>query len=136
MQVLDYFCNMKKILKYLLPIIGMIFLVVPAQGARNEMSVLLSKVAYDNNDDEKVHQKGHRSLACPITAIVSQSDGMMIPGVDQSEIIAYEAYDEKGRCLGSFRDGKDFVIFLFAQRGYIEIRVELSDYYLRGYLEL
>ena len=84
--------------------------------------------------DEMPDVEGHRAPTQRISARISLSEGMVIPGVDKSEILGYYALDEQGNLLGEFHNNHEFASFVFSLKGTIEIRIELEDYWLCGYL--
>lgn len=85
---------------------------------------------YKEWDPESMRKPGK-----PITGIIDSENGIQIPGLDKSQVVSYELYSE-GICLGSWCDETDFISQLSEQDGLVEIRINLQDYCLRGYMEL
>lgn len=65
---------------------------------------------------------------------ISIANGIVIPGIDVSEIYSFEIYDENDGCLGIFNDSADFVQAIFLYEGNIKIRLLTTEYALVGYL--
>lgn len=89
-----------------------------------------------NRDHLENCKDGYRSPSRPITINISRTDGVQIPHVDKNEILSYSIYDEEETCLATFTNEADFVDFVFSTTGEVEIRIELADYYLCGWLQL
>jgi len=88
------------------------------------------------NDDIDPDVTGHRAPARPIFGTISQDTGINIPNIELEEIVSYEIYDENQNCIASFPDETDFITYLFSCSGEIEIRLNLTDYSLVGFLIL
>lgn len=81
--------------------------------------------------DTPIH--GQRSPSCVNTCIINES-GLLIPGVDNSEILSYEVINEDGICLGEFYDEFEFVNFVFSFSQSIEIKIYTETYIYSGYI--
>lgn len=89
--------------------------------------------------DRRIPQKDndcYRSPIHPILITISQVDGVQVSQVCKNDILSYSIYDEEETCLATFTDEADFVDFVFSTTGEVEIRIELADYYLCGWLQL
>lgn len=78
----------------------------------------------------------HRMPNRPFLAMISMVNGIEISGIFNNEILSYEAYDENGDRLGVFYDNIEFTHFVLSLNGTIELRIELEDYWLCGYINL
>ncbi len=92
----------------------------PDSGERNE------------KDSRHYRRLPSRSIECTI----STTDGVIIPGVDTSDILSYEIYDVEGICIGIFSDADDFVSYLFSQNGSFEVRFTTDEYIFLGYIDI
>lgn len=79
---------------------------------------------------------GQRSGQFSIIVSINYAEGIAIPEIDKNEILSYEAYDENGDRLGVFYDNIEFTHFVLSLNGTIELRIELEDYWLCGYINL
>lgn len=107
-----------------------------ADDSSDEYSV----TAYIESNDEytdKVEEERpwNRAPSRPIKITISLSEGVFIPGVDESDVISYEAYSENGVCLISTVDGADFASQILSLNGFVQIRIRLTDYTLYGWLQ-
>lgn len=84
--------------------------------------VVVTKRPVRTDDDE---QDDRNPL--PLEIIISKTDGVKIPGVNNSDILFYEIYDVNNACLGTFTEANDFINALFAQQGSLEIRIILAQ---------
>lgn len=110
-------------------------LVIKAATTESTITVVLHQQSTDENDI-KNSEKGHRVPPRPIFCHISQSEGVQIADVNNSDIQSFEVYDENGEFINSFVDETEFISHLFAYTGIIEIRIRLSEYYLSGYTSL
>lgn len=125
-------------LPLLLSIVLLTFVSTSSEAVNNAYTIIMYKY-YKNSDDKPILDPppgAHRSPQYRVAARISLSEGMVIPGVDKSEILSYQVFDENGYCTGIFHDNGDFTSFIFKQKGIIEIRIELEEYWLCGYLNL
>lgn len=86
------------------------------------------------NDD--YFRQYRRLPSRPIKCTISLTDGVIIPGVNTSNIISYQIYDVSGIFIGMFSESDDFVSFLFSQNGTFEVRFTTEDYIYIGYVSL
>lgn len=79
----------------------------------------------------------HRLPGRPIMCSIDSETGVSIPGVDSSEIISFEIYDESGElCFATFNNEQDFVSFLFSLEGNYVIRFVTDEKQYKGYVSL
>lgn len=90
----------------------------------------------EDDNGNKSTKDGYRCPSRPVSIVITQADGVQIPHVDKNEILSYSIYDEEETCLATFTNEADFVDFVFSTTGEVEIRIELADYYLCGWLQL
>jgi len=102
----------------------------------NAPSVPLRKERKDKGHNNDLDEEGKRSPSRPMMAYFDPDDGFIVSGVDDNDIVSYEAYDENKVCIGIFYDNMQFSSFVLSQTGLIEIRVELDEYLLIGFLEI
>lgn len=133
---------MKKFLKNQLILIVFYLCFFPSEVKSNTdfpLLALTTKLHVKSDGGHHVdynNKKGNRTPAYPITVFISVADGVQIPHVDKNEILSYSIYDEEETCLATFTNEADFVDFVFSTTGEVEIRIELADYYLCGWLQL
>lgn len=133
---------MKKFLKNQLILIVFYLCFFPCEVKSNTDFPSLTLTTYlhvksdDNHYVDYKINKRNRTPAYPITIFISVVDGVQIPHVENNEIFSYAVYDEDETCLATFTDEADFVDFVFSTTGEVEIRIELADYYLCGWLQL
>lgn len=89
---------------------------------------------YDNPDKDW-DPEGMRKPGKPIIGTIDSENGIQIPGLDKSQVVSYELYCE-GSCMGSWYDEAGFLLQLSEQEGIMEIRINMPEYYLSGYLTL
>lgn len=109
-------------------------LVVKAGTIESTLTIVLQQESSDNDDEKS--EKGHRVPPRPIFCHISQSEGVQIADVNNSDIQSFEVYDENGQFINSFVDETEFISFIFMYTGIIEIKIKLSEYYLCGYIPL
>lgn len=107
---------------------------IKAGTIESTLTIVLQQESSDNDDEKS--EKGHRVPPRPIFCHISQSEGVLIADVNNSDIQSFEVYDENGEFINSFVDETEFISHLFAYTGIIEIRIRLSEYYLSGYTSL
>ena len=71
----------------------------------------------------------------PIQCIINE-DEIFIQGYDTSEIQSYEVYNLDGSCIFSTVDSQAFCYFIINCQITCEIRLTMSDFMLRGYINL
>ncbi|MDE5795615.1 MAG: hypothetical protein K2H75_00745 [Muribaculaceae bacterium] len=86
------------------------------------------------SEDEPI--KHHRLPSRSIEGTISTTEGVIIPGVNSSDLLSYELYDESGVCIAMFSEADDFISFLFSQSGSFEIRFTTKNYIYVGYMVL
>jgi len=89
----------------------------------------------DESEDEDT-TRGCRAPSKPISCHISESTGVVIPGVDKSDIISFEVYNENGICLASLTEESEFISFLFSLSEPVEIRIITDQYIYHGYISL
>lgn len=109
-------------------------LVVKAGTIESTLTIVLQQESSDNDDEKS--EKGHRVPPRPIFCHISQSEGVEIADVNNSDIQSFEVYDENGEFINGFIEESEFVSFIFSYTGNIELRILLRDYDLRGYTSL
>lgn len=87
---------------------------------------------FDDEDDEVVkHRMPPRTLVCTIT-----TDGVTISGVDETDIIMYEAYSEYGECVAAFASEQDFISWIFMASQSVELRFHTPTATYSGWFSL
>ncbi len=110
-------------------------LVIKAAITESTITVVLQQQSTDENDI-KNSEKGHRVPPRPIFCHISQSEGVEIADVNNSDIQSFEVYDENGEFINGFIEESEFVSFIFSYTGNLELRIQLSDCDFRGYISL
>lgn len=105
--------------------------------SQNECTVPM----YWQSDSRPEHEvdpspKGVRAPARPVIIYINSEEGVVIQGVGQDEVLSYEAYDMNSTMLASFTDGVEFANYVLNYTDTLEIRINLSEYSLRGYISL
>ncbi len=103
--------------------------------AQNDNDIFV--VIVENRSPEEVYNNPERRrtptrrLECIIT-----QEGIIIPGYNTEDILAYEIYTVDGEPVASFVDEEDFITFIFSVAGTYEIRLQFEDITLVGFLEI
>lgn len=87
----------------------------------------------DLNPDDK---DGRRMPSRPVIITITDGQGVMIPGVENEEVISYSIYTEDGILVAMYTDDIDFAAAVFTMTGTIEIRIALDGYALCGWMDL
>jgi len=95
-------------------------------------NMTVSKPSDENEDEDTT--RGCRAPSKPISCYISESTGLVIPGVDKSDIISFEVYNENGICLASLIEESEFISFLFSLSEPVEIRIITERYIYHGYI--
>lgn len=104
---------------------------VHEEDSDSSTKVVVKRIPVRTDDDEQDIRN-----PLPLEIIISKTDGVKIPGINEKDIISYEIYDTKGTCVGSFNNGIDFAIALFDMHGVVEIRIVLSRFILVQKIEI
>lgn len=107
---------------------------IKAGTIESTLTIVLQQESSDNDDEKS--EKGHRVPPRPIFCHISQSEGVQIADVNNSDIQSFEVYDENGEYINGFMEESEFVSFIFSYTGNIDLRIQLSDYNLRGCISL
>lgn len=132
---------MKKNLKHLNCIILLLMMLLLPNTmlsieANNSQTVILQKKPVKKEHNQELDREGTRMPSRPITCVID-SEGIHIPGVDESDISICEVYDINGNCIAAFTDPSDFIAFIFScQDEEIEIRIHTDEQILYGFLTL
>lgn len=100
------------------------------------ISIHLVKIQDEEPENEiPSNPVGRRSNRRPLTGEITSS-GVSIPGVEISDIISFEIYDQSSICLGIYSDEMDFVNALFSLSGEYEIVLVTENTTLVGIVEV
>ena len=109
-----------------LALAGCLFLISEAYAV-NDGIYHLTMVKIDTRGNKNPDNRhGQRSKERPITGEITTS-GVNISGIEISDIISFEIYDQSGTCLGIYSDEMDFVNALFSLSGEFEIVFVTND---------
>lgn len=78
------------------------------------------------------NEEGHR-IPSRLNATISYS-GVSIPGVEEGEILSYEACDEAGDCMAIFTDEAAFIEYFFSTEEISMVRFTTASYVYTGWL--
>lgn len=92
------------------------------------------QTGYEGNETESDPESLRKPMS-PLNGTIDSENGIQIPGLDKSQAVSYELYCE-GSCMGSWYDEADFLLQLSEREGIMEIRINMPEYYLSGYLTL
>ena len=88
-------------------------------------------------DPEPEEFPRHKLPVRPVTCTISSENGVNISGVETSDIISFDVYDQSGElCLASFINDMDFVTFLFSLEGDYTLRFVTDGKTYIGYISL
>lgn len=79
--------------------------------------------------------EGKRTPGKPVLGTIDTQNGVQIPGLDKSAVVSYELYEEDAN-MGTWYDETSFMSAIADYGGYMQIRINLPQYYLCGYAEL
>ena len=130
---------MKKKLTFLFIIFLSLFLSLKAEITNPVCCVVTLTQNYNSEsgtENDDYFRQYRRLPSRPIKCTISLTDGVIIPGVNTSDIISYQIYDVSGIFIGMFSESDDFVSFLFSQNGTFEVRFTTEDYIYIGYVSL
>lgn len=88
-----------------------------------------------NEQQEESDLIGKRTPGKPVLGTIDTQNGVQIPGLDKSAVVSYELYEEDAN-MGTWYDETSFVSAIADYDGYVQIRINLPQYYLCGYAEL
>lgn len=103
-------------------------------GAQDEVySMTLIQVSQTDDDSYHIDDSsyGHRIPPCPIRCEISEN-GVIIFGVNTSDIILFEIYSMDGVCVDTFVNEGDFVSTFLELNGEYEVRFITIDYIYQG----
>ena len=75
---------------------------------------------------------GRRTPPAPTVCTISH-EGIMVAGIDNSQIDLYEAYDADGICILSSPSEADFISFIYSVTEEIELRIYSESYVFSGW---
>ncbi len=133
--------NMKKLaITIMCLLLAVNFAALETKASQNDETQVVILLQKQTPPDEPVYPddldpEGRRLPSKPIMCIISP-DGILIDGIDNADILLYEAYDELGSALVSTSSEYEFVKFVLSSSETIEIHLYLQDYILCGYLEI
>ena len=130
---------MKKKLTFLFIIFLSLFMSLKAEITNPVCCVVTLTQNYNSEsgtENDDYFRQYRRLPSRPIKCTISLTDGVIIPGVNTSNIISYQIYDVSGIFIGMFSESDDFVSFLFSQNGTFEVRFTTEDYIYIGYVSL
>lgn len=118
----------------------MILLAVPSAGATSPTTVSYQVQLYKvyaqeeprHPDPDKRHREHPASLPCQI----SVDEGIRIPGIDVSEIVAFELFDADGDCIAAFSSEQDFLDALPLFQGEYRLHFVTDEFNLCGWIYL
>lgn len=115
--------------------ISIVFLFPASTLAENYIEVK-TRIVIDSAPIPTNDPDGDRIPARPIIITISMEGGVSIPGINNEDVLSYSIYDENGGLLASFTDETEFAATILSWSGIMEIRIELPEYSLCGWLEL
>ena len=130
---------MKKKLTFLFIIFLSLFLSLKAEITNPVCCVVTLTQNYNSEsgtENDDYFRQYRRLPSRHIDCTISTTEGVIIPGVNSSDLLSYAIYDESGVCMVIFSEADDFVSFLFSQSGSFEIRFATEDYIYAGYVIL
>ena len=92
------------------------------------------QTGYEGNEKDRDPETLRKPMA-PLVGTIDSENGIQIPGLDKSLVLSYELYSEEA-CLGSWCDEADLIMQLSEQYGFVEIRINMPEYYFSGYANL
>lgn len=127
-------------IRTLLTVVAMILLAVPSAGAysptTDSYQVSLYKISADEKPQQENPGKRRRGHPAPIPCQISVEEGILIPGIDVSEIVAFELLDADGDCIAAFSSEPDFLDALPLFHGEYRLRFVTNDFDLQGWIYL
>ena len=137
---IGHFMKTKFKLTLIFTLVIMTFVSIPSYALIVTYTLHLQKIYKSSNEENNpiIEQDliGQRSPQYAVLAHINKSDGIVLPGVLESDILSYEAYDEKGNRTGIYHNNWEFTHFVLSQKGTIQVRIEFDDYWLCGYINL
>lgn len=104
---------------------------VHEEDSDSSTKVIVKRIPVRTDDDEQDDRD-----PIPLEIIISKTEGVKIPGINENDIISYEIYDTKGTCVGSFNNGIDFATALLDMNGVVEIKIILPQFILVQTIEI
>lgn len=106
-------------------------------GDRSSYTILVQqKPKRDLGHNPQLDPEGSRIPSKRVPISISISDGLSIPYFDKNEIDSFDVIDENGIYLASLTTEHEFVSFIFTLDKPVEIRINLNEYILQGYLNI
>lgn len=106
-------------------------------GNRSSYTILVQrKPNGDLGHNTQLDPEGNRIPSRKFPVSISLSDGLSMPNFDKCEIDSFDIIDENGIYLASFSTEQEFVSFIFTLDKPVEIRINLKEYILQGYLNI
>ena len=117
----------------LVVVFAMSYACIYARSAFNYQVQFIASKLIENPED--LDPESMRKPTRHINGSIDSENGIQIPGLDKSQVVSYELYSED-TCMGSWPDEEAFLMQLTQQDGLVEIRINLPEYFLSGYIEL
>lgn len=120
---------------HIIPLVALMLLSLPVFAANGDTCAIPTYPQSGSDTEHPIDSspEGVRSPARPIFIYMNSEKGVVIPGMEKGEVIAYEAYDKNETLLVSFTDDIEFANFALSYSGVLEIRIVFAEYFLRGY---
>ncbi|MCM1452615.1 MAG: hypothetical protein NC102_10155 [Clostridium sp.] len=108
----------------------------PHEGYAAELNIYVNAINIEEDPVPRLDPDGERAPSRPIRIKIDSEEGVSIPGVDAAEVISYSLYDEEGMLIASYANDIDFAQAVLSMSGVVDLRIELPEYCLCGWLHL
>lgn len=123
----------KLTLLFLLMQIALLSLPIHAAHVRSDCIVTLCIQSLQESENPVKPIRSHRGQSRHFTMVISEGNGINIAGIDKTDILAYEIYNDSDECLEKFCDEYEFTDFILSQTEPVLIKIIFADFILFGW---